>query len=758
MAGKHVRVSAEKKSHATKRSFSSSDAKNISQQCQKIQEALNEIAKSDAIYRESIQQETNRYVATQVLKLMEKIPVEEVNRDKHGIRVKALRDSGYVTYADILTSSIYQLAAIRGISEDGARIIKRIVSEAADKASTTTKLRLSADNRTEDMTRLITAVSQYQQAKPLAEESNRLSQQYSNTIQNALEDIKVSTGTFRWLFASRQTKQNAIESYKLLEETLHGEYGQTAERLQSGSVAIEALAEDDAWDSFKKHPISYANTLEEIVPGLLGNGDTVYGLPENLAKEVQEECFFPDGLLCDLRRYQEWGVKYILHQKKALLGDEMGLGKTIQAIATMVSLRNTGATHFIVICPASVIVNWCREIQKFSKLRVIAVHGLSRESALKDWQRTGGVAVTTYETTAYFKFPDNFTYSLLVVDEAHYIKNPSTNRSKNTKAIAEHAERLLFMTGTALENKVDEMINLIKLLQPSIAMQISGMKELSSAPQFKETVAPVYYRRRREDVLTELPELSEIKEWCQLSDSEERRYEETVFRKNYNAIRRVSWNVPDLKDSGKAKRLLEIIEEAKSEGRKVLVFSFYLDTIRKIAGMLGSQCTEPINGSITPTRRQEIIDDFDKAPAGQVLVAQIVAGGTGLNIQSASVVIICEPQLKPSIENQAISRAYRMGQARNVLVYRLLAENTIDEKITDILARKQEVFNAFANESAAAENVEVDEKSLGNNRSGGNRPYQPKTKWYGNVDGNRRSDRCGQQSLPRKQSRLGTCV
>ena len=714
MAGKHVRVSAEKKSHATKRSFSSSDAKNISQQCQKIQEALNEIAKSDAIYRESIQQETNRYVATQVLKLMEKIPVEEVNRDKHGIRVKALRDSGYVTYADMLTSSIYQLAAIRGISEDGARIIKRIVSEAADKASTTTKLRLSADNRTEDMTRLITAVSQYQQAKPLAEESNRLSQQYSNTIQNALEDIKVSTGTFRWLFASRQTKQNAIESYKLLEETLHGEYGQTAERLQSGSVAIEALAEDDAWDSFKKYPISYANTLEEIVPGLLGNGDTVYGLPENLAKEVQEECFFPDGLLCDLRRYQEWGVKYILHQKKALLGDEMGLGKTIQAIATMVSLRNTGATHFIVICPASVIVNWCREIQKFSKLRVIAVHGLSRESALKDWQRTGGVAVTTYETTAYFKFPDNFTYSLLVVDEAHYIKNPSTNRSKNTKAIAEHAERLLFMTGTALENKVDEMINLIKLLQPSIAMQISGMKELSSAPQFKETVAPVYYRRRREDVLTELPELSEIKEWCQLSDSEERRYEETVFRKNYNAIRRVSWNVPDLKDSGKAKRLLEIIEEAKSEGRKVLVFSFYLDIIRKIADMLGSQCTEPINGSITPTRRQEIIDDFDKAPAGQVLVAQIVAGGTGLNIQSASVVIICEPQLKPSIENQAISRAYRMGQARNVLVYRLLAENTIDEKITDILARKQEVFNAFANESAAAENVEVDEKSLGN--------------------------------------------
>ena len=117
---------------------------------------------------------------------------------------------------------------------------------------------------------------------------------------------------------------------------------------------------------------------------------------------------------------------------------------------------------------------------------------------------------------------------------------------------------------------------------------------------------------------------------------------------------------------------------------------------------------------MTPNRRQEIIDDFDNAPAGKVLISQIIAGGTGLNIQSASVVIFCEPQLKPSIENQAIARAYRMGQARNVLVYRLLCENTIDERITEMLAEKQAIFNAFADKSVAAENVEVDVKSLGN--------------------------------------------
>ena len=123
----------------------------------------------------------------------------------------------------------------------------------------------------------------------------------------------------------------------------------------------------------------------------------------------------------------------------------------------------------------------------------------------------------------------------------------------------------------------------------------------------------------------------------------------------------------------------------------------------------------PINGSVTPQKRQEIIDEFDDAPAGTILAAQIQSGGTGLNIQSASVVVICEPQFKPSIENQAISRAYRMGQTRNVLVYRLLCENTVDEKITDLLKRKQEVFDAFADKSVAAEkSVELDDKTFGN--------------------------------------------
>ena len=145
----------------------------------------------------------------------------------------------------------------------------------------------------------------------------------------------------------------------------------------------------------------------------------------------------------------------------------------------------------------------------------------------------------------------------------------------------------------------------------------------------------------------------------------------------------------------------------------MLIFSFFLDTIAKISALLGESCLEPITGSVSPARRQEIIDEFDKAPAGSALTAQIQSGGTGLNIQSASVVIMCEPQLKPSIENQAISRAYRMGQTRSVLVYRLLCDDTIDERIINILAEKQNEFNAFADESnAAAETLELDKTTI----------------------------------------------
>jgi len=438
------------------------------------------------------------------------------------------------------------------------------------------------------------------------------------------------------------------------------------------------------------------------------------GLPGKLAEGIRKEPLYLKGLSVTLRRYQKWGVKYILHQKRVLIGDEMGLGKTVQAIAAMVSLRNTGATHFAVVCPAGVLANWCREIVKHSDLRAVRVHGSDRESALASWLRAGGVAVTTYETASYFELDSTFRFALLAVDEAHYIKNPMARRTLHTVRLSEHADRLLFMTGTALENNVDEMITLVRLLQPAVADQLGRLACMSDAPEFREKIAPVYFRRKREDVLTELPRLIEKKKWCSLTPEEELLYEEAVLGKRYSAARRVSWNVADLRNSSKARRLLAIVERAREDKRKVIVFSFFLDTVRRVSLFLGDRTLEPITGSTSPQRRQEIIDEFEKAPDGAVLTAQIQAAGTGLNIQAASVVVFCEPQFKPSIENQAIARAYRMGQTRNVLVYRLLCVDTVDERITELLRKKQAVFDAFADSSeAVAGSAELDAGTFG---------------------------------------------
>ena len=190
-------------------------------------------------------------------------------------------------------------------------------------------------------------------------------------------------------------------------------------------------------------------------------------------------------------------------------------------------------------------------------------------------------------------------------------------------------------------------------------------------------------------------------------------YREAVKAGNFMAMRQVSWNVADSGNSQKAARLLELCDEAREEGRKIIVFSFFRNTVNRVMTLLGDRCIGPVTGDVSLQKRQELVDEFTAAPAGSVLVSQVQAGGTGLNIQAASVVIFCEPQIKPSIEDQAMSRAYRMGQTRNVEVFRLLSDESVDERILEILKTKQEIFDKFADESVvAAEAEELTESAL----------------------------------------------
>ncbi len=648
--------------------------------------------------------------------ILGEIGVDELNQGKRGLKTAPLRNSGITTVLDVLKKSEWDLASINGISDSAASSILSTAKEFEENAYKSVKVRLNEDNREKPYTDLLMAIYAYICNKEVFKKVNDLDEECGSLARTIYPVSSAHDDELKWLTASFEEKEltsKAIPAYeKIIKSDLYGRSDEIYKEVLSIDTAI---TENDVWDYFRNNAAFVYSQLEETVPGLFSTGDTYYGLPEDLAKEVNEEQIYKNGLSVTLRRYQEWGVKYVLHQKRVLLGDEMGLGKTVQAIAAMTSLRNTGETHFVVVAPASVMVNWCREIEKFSVLKAIKVHGDNREAALENWKKNGGVAVTTYETTGHFKLDEDFKYSMLTVDEAHYVKNPGAQRTKNVIELTKHADRILYMTGTALENRVDEMVELIEQLNPELATEIKGVKYLSTAERFKEKLAAVYYRRKRLDVLTELPELQINREWCTLNEDEKKVYEQSVFDKKQAEIRRVSWNAPDLEKSSKFNRLKEIVEEAKEEGRKVIFFSFFLDTVTKVKEKYGEQAYGPITGSIPPAKRQEIIDEFSKAEPGSILIAQIIAGGTGLNIQAASVIILAEPQFKPSIENQAISRAYRMGQSRSVLVYRLLCENTADEQIMKVLEDKQKIFDTFANDSVAADaNKEIDETSFNN--------------------------------------------
>ena len=216
-------------------------------------------------------------------------------------------------------------------------------------------------------------------------------------------------------------------------------------------------------------------------------------------------------------------------------------------------------------------------------------------------------------------------------------------------------------------------------------------------------LSPVYLRRQAAQVLDELPELIESEEWCTMTAADREAYVQEVMKRNFMAMRRVGFLAENPADASKAARLAELLADAESSGRRAVVYSYFRETLRKVSALISVRIAGEITGDTDPLLRQDIIDRFSDAAPGSALLCQIQAGGTGLNIQAASLVILCEPQIKPSLERQAVSRVYRMGQLHGVLVLHLLCEDTIDESIRAILEEKRQAFLTYADESALAE-------------------------------------------------------
>lgn len=475
---------------------------------------------------------------------------------------------------------------------------------------------------------------------------------------------------------------------------------------QTGAVEqalqMTAQRDDDAlWQEFSAAPLPYLDLLESL--GFTIEDQTVKfgGLPEEIIDRIRDQELDMTGITHSIRGYQQFAARFVLVQRKVIVGDDMGLGKTAEALAVLSHLwtRRTPSAeppHFLVICPAAVVANWLRETEKWTDIPAQKLHGDGRDLSYAMWRRSGGIAVTTYGTVDRFDM-DAVQLSCVIVDEAHLIKNPGALRSARTSAIIDQADRAALLTGTPLENRVDEFM----VLAGYVDMRFRTADWPALA--FRQAIAPIYLRRNQVDVLTELPEQVEKEDWVEMTPTDEQLYRAEVLDDNFMGMRRAP--LMGGRSSAKVTRLLDILDEVRENGRKALVFSFFRDVLSSLATVLGEEhdVYGPLTGSVPAGKRQDLVDQFAAAPTGAVLLSQIQAGGIGMNVQAASVVVICEPQLKPTIEAQAIARAHRQGQVQTVMVHRLLTDVGTDARLVQLLANKREIFDAYARTSVMAE-------------------------------------------------------
>jgi superfamily II DNA or RNA helicase len=644
------------------------------------------------------------------------VPVQDLRAlGAEKVRWSALEEAGLVTVRDLVGVTRRDLVAIKGIGPRSAQRLVRARRELVERS------------RSEPVppppvgfsgTRALSLVLAAHDALLVRDATGRA----AGELDAALDDLrgrfaalKRNAALLYGLLGGRvgATRAAALEEARRLVddvESMRAEGGllagaETAVAEVRGELADAPAEPELRSDHEERHP-EYCATIEHALPErFAGLGGVRGGLPEEIVRRVEATDLCTDGLRLTLRGYQEFGARYLLAQGRALLGDEMGLGKTIESLAAIAHLAATGeGERFLVVSPASVLFNWAREVERLTDLDAFVLHGAGRDAALAAWLERGGVAITSFGTLRRL-VPEHELppVDVLVVDEAHYVKNPEAERTRATAALTRTAKRVVFLSGTPLENRLDEFRRLLALLRPEVAAAVARAggpvgDGAVGREAFLREVAPVYLRRNQEDVLLELPERIEKEEWVELTPAGAEAYAAAVADGDLMAMRRAVSIGAGRDRAAKLLRLAEILEEHRATGRKVLVFSFFLDVLDAIEARFETHGR--ITGATPAKKRADVCDAFSAHAGHAVLLAQIQAAGVGLNLQAASAVVLVEPQWKPSTEEQAVARAHRMGQTRTVLVHRLLAADSVDERMRELVGAKRTLFEAFARGSS----------------------------------------------------------
>ncbi len=490
------------------------------------------------------------------------------------------------------------------------------------------------------------------------------------------------------------------------------------------SMYMEKLLENLKIDSIKKDS-SYKNLIKEISKD-----------------KVDEYLEIPNKLKGTLREYQKKGFTWLNNLEKynlgGILADDMGLGKTIQIISLILKYKeeNKNTIPSIVIAPSSLTLNWKNEIEKFApSIDTLIVNGNSqtRKEKINSIEKYD-VIITSYDLLKrdieLYK-EKNFNFKYAIADEAQYIKNSNTQNAKALKSLS--AETRFALTGTPIENSLAELWSIFDYIMPEYLYKYNKFKQLFELPIAKEDdefsmknlkmlIEPFILRRTKKEVLTELPEKTITILNSEMEEEQQKVYlsylaqakKEILEEVNVKGLEKSQIKIlalltrlrqicchPSLfienynNGSSKLKQCIEIIKDGIQSGHKILLFSSYTSMFNIIEDELKKENIKyyKLTGQTNVNERIDLVENFNKNENVKVFLISLKAGGTGLNLTGADIVIHYDPWWNLAAENQATDRAYRIGQKNNVQVYKLITKNSIEEKIYELQEKKSKLID-----------------------------------------------------------------
>ncbi|MEC4813286.1 MAG: DEAD/DEAH box helicase [Scytonema sp. PMC 1069.18] len=524
--------------------------------------------------------------------------------------------------------------------------------------------------------------------------------------------------------ALTQTFRKRLDELRAIAE----KHGKNLRFHSLAALAVEDWVEDVGKLKADKHWRSHIQKLKEV---------------QSLQPEL------PSTLQAELRDYQTEGFQWLARLAHwgvgACLADQMGLGKTVQALAVILTRAHKGAT--LIVAPTSVCPNWVSEIQRFAPTLNISQFGSGDRQKVLDQLQPFDILICSYgflQQEEVAQMLAQIQWETIVIDEAQSIKNITTKRSQSAMKL--QGSFKLITTGTPIENNLSELWNLFRFINPGLlgslesfnqrfAIPIEKFQDKQARNNLKKLIQPFLLRRTKSQVLEELPSRTEITLHVELSREEMALYEAlrrdalakltdteaTAGQKHLQILaeimklRRACCN-PQLVmadtqlPSAKLQLFGEVLLELLNNRHKALVFSQFVDHLHIIQDYLNQQKIhyQYLDGSTPALERKKRVDAFQSGE-GDVFLISLKAGGTGLNLTAADYVIHMDPWWNPAVEDQASDRAHRIGQKRPVTIYRLVAKDTIEDKIVKLHHHKRDLADSLLEGAEVSGKISTEE-------------------------------------------------